>query len=118
MKLPPRLGGGELAHGAASAHAARWPTLRAGRKSPGCGRFTATHRTRRRTLVSRYGSPSRELRLLVLVVALGAAGLLLPGETMLIAAAALAAHGDLDIVAVIMVAAFGAIFGEREQARV
>jgi len=37
---------------------------------------------------------------------------------MLIAAAALAAHGDLDIVAVIMVAAFGPIFGGREQARV
>ena len=47
-----------------------------------------------------------------MVVALEAAGLLLPGETTLIAAAALAAHGDLDIVAGIVVGAFGAILGE------
>ena len=50
--------------------------------------------------------------LLFLVVALEAAGLVLPGETTLIAAAALATHGNLDIVAVIVVGAFGAIPGE------
>lgn len=52
------------------------------------------------------------LWLLFLVVALEAAGLPLPGETTLIAAAALAAHGDLDILAVITVAAFAAILGD------
>jgi hypothetical protein len=37
---------------------------------------------------------------------------------MLIATAALAGPGDLDIVAVIVVDAFGAILGEREEALV
>jgi len=49
------------------------------------------------------------LGLLFLVVALEAAGLVLPGETTLIAAGALA---TLGIVAVLVVGAFGAIPGE------
>jgi membrane protein DedA with SNARE-associated domain len=59
------------------------------------------------SLVSQYG-----LALLFLLVAMESAGIPLPGETALITAAVLAARGDLNIVAVIAVAAFAAIVGD------
>jgi membrane protein DedA with SNARE-associated domain len=52
------------------------------------------------------------LFLLFVLVGLESAGIPLPGETALVAAAVLAAHGDLDIAAVIVVAAAGAIAGD------
>jgi membrane protein DedA with SNARE-associated domain len=59
------------------------------------------------SLVSDYG-----LALLFLLIAMESAGIPLPGETALVAAAVLAARGDLDIVAVIVVAAAAAIVGD------
>jgi membrane protein DedA with SNARE-associated domain len=59
------------------------------------------------SLVADYG-----LALLFLLIAMESAGIPLPGETALIAAGVLAARGDLDIVAVIVVAATAAIIGD------
>jgi membrane protein DedA with SNARE-associated domain len=59
------------------------------------------------SLVGDYG-----LFLLFLLVAMESAGIPLPGETALVAAAVLAARGDMDIVAVIAVAAIAAIVGD------
>jgi membrane protein DedA with SNARE-associated domain len=59
------------------------------------------------SLVSDYG-----LALLFLLIAMESAGLPLPGETALVAAAVLAARGDFDIVWVIVVAAAAAIVGD------
>ena len=59
------------------------------------------------SLVSDYG-----LALLFLLIAMESAGLPLPGETALVAAAVLAARGDFDIVWVIVVAAAAAIIGD------
>jgi membrane protein DedA with SNARE-associated domain len=59
------------------------------------------------SLVQDYG-----LALLFLLIAMESAGAPLPGETALIAASVLAANGDLDIVAVIVVAAAAAIIGD------
>ena len=50
--------------------------------------------------------------LLVAVVAGDAVLPVLPGETMVIAAAVLAAQGHLDIVFVVVAAAFGALLGD------
>lgn len=58
-------------------------------------------------LVSDYG-----LALLFLLIAMESAGAPLPGETALIAASVLAAHGDFGIVWVIVVAAAAAIIGD------
>jgi membrane protein DedA with SNARE-associated domain len=59
------------------------------------------------SLVGDYG-----LFLLFLLVAMESAGIPLPGETALVAAGVLAARGDMDIVAVIAVAATAAIVGD------
>jgi membrane protein DedA with SNARE-associated domain len=59
------------------------------------------------SLVGDYG-----LFLLFLLVAMESAGVPLPGETALVAAGVLAARGDMDIVAVIAVAATAAIVGD------
>jgi membrane protein DedA with SNARE-associated domain len=59
------------------------------------------------SLVADYG-----LALLFLLIAMESAGIPLPGETALIAASVLAARGDFDIVAVIVVAAAAAIVGD------
>jgi len=59
------------------------------------------------SLVSDYG-----LFLLFVLVAMESAGVPLPGETALVAAGVLAARGDMDIVAVIAVAATAAIVGD------
>jgi membrane protein DedA with SNARE-associated domain len=59
------------------------------------------------SLVQDYG-----LVLLFVLVAMESAGVPLPGETALIAAGVLAARGDMDIVAVIVVAAAAAIIGD------
>ena len=59
------------------------------------------------SLVSDYG-----LALLFLLIAMESAGAPLPGETALIAAGVLAARGDFEIVAVIVVAAAAAIVGD------
>jgi membrane protein DedA with SNARE-associated domain len=59
------------------------------------------------SLVGDYG-----LFLLFLLVAMESAGVPLPGETALVAAGVLAARGDVDIVAVITVAATAAIVGD------
>jgi membrane protein DedA with SNARE-associated domain len=58
-------------------------------------------------LVRDYG-----LVFLFLLVGMESAGVPLPGETALVTAAALAAHGDFSIVAVIAVAAAAAIVGD------
>ena len=58
-------------------------------------------------LVDTYG-----LGLLFILIMLESAGIPLPGETALIAASVLAARGNLDIVAVIAVAASAAIVGD------
>ena len=58
-------------------------------------------------LVADYG-----LVLLFALVAMESAGIPLPGETALIAAAVLASHGDFSIAAVIAVAAAAAIIGD------
>src|SRR5271166_6286021 len=58
-------------------------------------------------LVSTAGYP-----LLFLLVMAESSGLPIPGETSLIAAAVLASTGKLDIVAVIAIAAAGAIIGD------
>lgn len=58
-------------------------------------------------IIEQYG-----LAFLFLIVALESAGLPLPGETALIAAAILAASGHFSIAAVIAVAAAGAILGD------
>src|ERR671937_407364 len=58
-------------------------------------------------LVQDYG-----LVLLFLLVGMESAGIPLPGETALVIAGVLASRGDLDIVAVISVAAAGAIAGD------
>jgi membrane protein DedA with SNARE-associated domain len=59
------------------------------------------------SLVQDYG-----LFLLFLLVAMESAGIPLPGETALAAAAVLASRGDMNIVAVIAVAATAAIVGD------
>ena len=59
------------------------------------------------SLVADYG-----LFLLFLLVAMESAGIPLPGETALVAAGVLAARGDMDVVAVIAVAATAAIVGD------
>src|SRR3954452_13442336 len=59
------------------------------------------------SLVHDYG-----LFILFLLVAMESAGIPLPGETALVAAGVLAARGDMDIVAVIAVAATAAIVGD------
>lgn len=59
------------------------------------------------SLVQDYG-----LFLLFLLIAMESAGVPLPGETALVAAGVLAARGDLDIAAVIAVAAAAAIIGD------
>src|SRR5213595_290997 len=59
------------------------------------------------SLVSDYG-----LFLLFVLVAMESAGIPLPGETALVAAGVLASRGDMDIVAVIAVAATAAIVGD------
>jgi membrane protein DedA with SNARE-associated domain len=59
------------------------------------------------SLVADYG-----LALLFLLIGMESAGIPLPGETALVAAGVLAARGDLDIVAVIAVAAAAAIVGD------
>src|SRR3954453_4578010 len=59
------------------------------------------------SLVSDYG-----LFLLFVLVAMESAGIPLPGETALVAAGVLAARGDMDVVAVIAVAATAAIVGD------
>ena len=58
-------------------------------------------------VVDQYG-----LTFLFLIVALESAGVWVPGETALIAAGVLASGGHLSIVAVIAVAAAGAILGD------
>src|SRR2546423_15631334 len=58
------------------------------------------------SLVQDYG-----LFLLFLLIAMESAGIPLPGETALVAAGVLASRGDMNIVAVIAVAATGAIVG-------
>jgi membrane protein DedA with SNARE-associated domain len=59
------------------------------------------------SLVHHYG-----LFILFLVIAAESAGVPLPGETALVAAAVLASQGDLNIVAVVAVAAAAAIAGD------
>jgi membrane protein DedA with SNARE-associated domain len=59
------------------------------------------------SLVHDYG-----LAILFLLIAMESAGVPLPGETALVAAGVLAARGDMDIVAVIVVAAVAAILGD------
>jgi membrane protein DedA with SNARE-associated domain len=59
------------------------------------------------SLVQDYG-----LFLLFLLVGMESAGVPLPGETALVTAGVLASRGDMDIVAVIAVAATGAIAGD------
>jgi membrane-associated protein len=59
------------------------------------------------SLVQDYG-----LFLLFLLIAMESAGIPLPGETALVAAGVLASRGDMNIVAVIAVAATGAIVGD------
>jgi membrane protein DedA with SNARE-associated domain len=59
------------------------------------------------SLVQDYG-----LFLLFLLIAIESAGIPLPGETALVAAGVLASRGDMNIVAVIAVAATGAILGD------
>ncbi len=59
------------------------------------------------SLVQDYG-----LFLLFLLIAMESAGIPLPGETALVAAGVLASRGDMNIVAVIAVAATGAILGD------
>lgn len=59
------------------------------------------------SLVQDYG-----LFLLFLLIAMESAGIPLPGETALVAAGVLASRGDMNIVAVIVVAATGAIVGD------
>ena len=59
------------------------------------------------SLVADYG-----LFLLFVLVAMESAGVPLPGETALVAAGVLASRGDMDIVAVIAVAATAAIVGD------
>src|SRR5256885_12840866 len=58
------------------------------------------------SLVQSYG-----LVVLFLLIAMESAGIPLPGETALVAAGVLASSGDMNIVAVIAVAATGAIVG-------
>ena len=58
-------------------------------------------------LVHHYG-----LLALFLIVMLESAGVPLPGETALVAAGVFASHGELDIVAVVVVAAAAAIVGD------
>lgn len=58
-------------------------------------------------LLERYG-----YALLFVLVAVESLGIPVPGETALIAAAALAARGHLDIALVVIAAAAGAIFGD------
>src|SRR6266568_1957894 len=59
------------------------------------------------SLVQDYG-----LFLLFLLVGMESAGVPLPGETALVTAGVLASRGDMNIVAVIAVAATGAIIGD------
>src|SRR5881398_1531024 len=59
------------------------------------------------SLVADYG-----LFLLFVLIAMESAGVPLPGETALVAAGVLASRGDMDIVAVIAVAATAAIVGD------
>jgi membrane protein DedA with SNARE-associated domain len=59
------------------------------------------------SLVADYG-----LFLLFVLVAMESAGVPLPGETALVTAGVLASRGDMDIVAVIVVAATAAIVGD------
>jgi membrane protein DedA with SNARE-associated domain len=59
------------------------------------------------SLVHDYG-----LVVLFLLVGMESAGIPLPGETALVAAGVLASRGDMDIVAVIVVAAVAAIVGD------
>ena len=59
------------------------------------------------SLVHDYG-----LVLLFLLIGMESAGIPLPGETALVAAGVLASRGDMDIVAVIAVAAIAAIVGD------
>src|SRR5436190_20748167 len=59
------------------------------------------------SLVADYG-----LFLLFVLVAMESAGVPLPGETALVTAGVLASRGDMDIVAVIAVAAVAAIVGD------
>jgi len=59
------------------------------------------------SLVQDYG-----LFLLFLLIAMESAGIPLPGETALVAAGVLASRGDMNIVAVIAVAAVAAILGD------
>src|SRR5437867_5154818 len=59
------------------------------------------------SLVQDYG-----LFVLFLLIAMESAGIPLPGETALVAAGVLASGGDMNIVAVIAVAATGAILGD------
>jgi membrane protein DedA with SNARE-associated domain len=59
------------------------------------------------SLVADYG-----LFLLFVLIAMESAGVPLPGETALVTAGVLASRGDMDIVAVIAVAATGAIAGD------
>jgi membrane protein DedA with SNARE-associated domain len=59
------------------------------------------------SMVHHYG-----LVLLFLLIALESSGVPLPGETALVAAAVLASRGDLDITAVIFVAAVAAVVGD------
>jgi membrane protein DedA with SNARE-associated domain len=58
-------------------------------------------------LVHDYG-----LAILFLLIAMESAGVPLPGETALVAAGVLASRGDMDIVAVIVIAAVAAILGD------
>jgi membrane protein DedA with SNARE-associated domain len=58
-------------------------------------------------LVHHYG-----LVILFLLIAMESAGIPLPGETALVAAGVLASRGDMDIVAVIVVATVAAIIGD------
>ena len=59
------------------------------------------------SLVHDYG-----LAILFLLIAMESAGIPLPGETALVAAGVLASRGDMDIVAVIVVATVAAILGD------
>src|SRR5947207_3945772 len=59
------------------------------------------------SLVADYG-----LFLLFVLIAMESAGVPLPGETALVTAGVLASRGDMDIVAVIAVAATAAIVGD------
>jgi membrane protein DedA with SNARE-associated domain len=59
------------------------------------------------SLVHDYG-----LFLLFLLIAMESAGIPLPGETALVAAGVLASRGDMNIVAVIVVAAAAAVIGD------